>query len=97
MSFYVGITAVLIVRIWFEKAIDDFNQSIIAQGKNGPELLAATGNGFTSAYRANRTQKFHQLMIHLSPFTVIWIAYAFYAAPLVASLAKINVAAGKSI
>jgi len=74
-GFMIGITAVLIVRIWFEKAIDDFNQSIIAQGKNGPELLAATGNGFT----------------------MIWIAYAFYAAPLVASLAKINVAAGKSI
>lgn len=27
-------------------------------------------------------------------FTVLWIAYSFYAAPLIASLAKINVAAG---
>lgn len=44
-----GITAVLVVRMWFEKAVEDFNKSIISQGKNGPELVASTANGFTSA------------------------------------------------
>jgi len=71
-GFMIGITAVLVVRMWFEKAIEDFNKTIISQGKNAPELVAATSNGFT----------------------MLWIAYAFYAAPLIASLAKINVAAG---
>jgi len=71
-GFMIGITAVLVVRMWFEKAVEDFNNSIISQGKNGPELVADTANGFT----------------------MLWIAYAFYAAPLIASLAKINVAAG---
>jgi hypothetical protein len=36
--------------MWFEKAIDDFNKDIVSQGKNAPELVAAAGNGFTSAY-----------------------------------------------
>jgi len=71
-GFMIGISAVVIVRIWFEKAIEDFNKSIIAQGKNAPELVASASNGFT----------------------MLWIAYSFYAAPLIASLAKINVAAG---
>jgi hypothetical protein len=45
-----GLASFLIVRMWFEKAIDDFNKSIVSQGKNAPELVAAAGNGFTSAY-----------------------------------------------
>lgn len=44
-----GLSSFLIVRMWFGKAIDDFNKSIVAQGKNGPELIASAGNGFTSA------------------------------------------------
>lgn len=75
--------------MWFEKAIDDFNKSIIAEGKSGAELIAAAGNGFTSEhyldFLAARSQH--------SPL-VVWIAYAFYAVPLIASLAKINVAGG---
>lgn len=47
-GFMIGLSAFLIVRMWFEKAIDDFNKSIVAQGDNGPELIAAAGNGFTS-------------------------------------------------
>jgi hypothetical protein len=51
-----GLASFLIVRMWFEKAIDDFNNSIVSQGKNAPELVAAAGNGFTSAYREHMTQ-----------------------------------------
>ena len=34
--------------MWFGKAADDFNQSIQGQGSNGPQLIANTGNAFTS-------------------------------------------------
>ncbi|KZP31298.1 hypothetical protein FIBSPDRAFT_1037748 [Athelia psychrophila] len=76
-GFMVGLTAFLIVRMWFEKAIDDFNKAIIAQGDKGPHLIASAGNGFI----------------------MVWVAYAFYAIPLIASLAKINVqaTAGKGV
>jgi len=72
-GFMIGLASFLITRMWFEKAIDDFNKGIIAQGKGAPELIAAAGNGFT----------------------MIWVAYSFYAIPLVASLAKINVHASE--
>jgi|SRR5882762_5739380 hypothetical protein len=91
----VGISSFLIIRMWFEKAIVDFNKSVVAQGQNGPQLVAAAGNGFTSAFQPNII-----LMLRLIMFAhkVVWIAYAFYAVPLIASLAKINVNAsdGKS-
>ncbi|KAF7970615.1 hypothetical protein HWV62_23647 [Athelia sp. TMB] len=76
-GFMVGLTAFLIVRMWFAKAIDDFNNAIIAQGSSGPKLIASAGNGFV----------------------MVWVAYAFYAIPLIASLAKINVhaTAGKGV
>lgn len=50
MLYFSGLTSFLVVRMWFEKAIDDFNKSIVSQGKNAPELVAAAGNGFTSAF-----------------------------------------------
>ena len=34
--------------MWFGKAVQDFNSFIVSQGKNGPELIANLGNGFTS-------------------------------------------------
>jgi hypothetical protein len=52
-----GLASFLIVRMWFEKAIDDFNKSIVSQGKNAPELVAAAGNGFTSAYHGHIIQR----------------------------------------
>jgi len=73
-GFMVGLTAFLIVRMWFEKAIDDFNNAVIAKGSSGPKLIASAGNGFI----------------------MVWVAYAFYAIPLIASLAKINVQAAAS-
>lgn len=34
--------------MWFGKTVDDFNYSIAAQGAQAPQLMAATGNAFTS-------------------------------------------------
>ena len=46
-----GQTAFLIIRIWFGKAIQDFNASIISQGQLGPKLIASTGNAFTCEFQ----------------------------------------------
>jgi len=72
-GFLVGLTAFLVVRMWFGKAVDDFNASITSQGQQGPKLIATTGNGFT----------------------MVWVAYAFYAVPVITSLTKLNVTATK--
>jgi len=72
-GFIIGITSFLIIRMWFGKAADDFNNSIEIQGSQGPELVASLGNAFT----------------------MVWVAYAFYAVPLIISLAKLNVSATK--
>ncbi|KAF8745595.1 hypothetical protein AX14_006914 [Amanita brunnescens Koide BX004] len=69
LGFMIGLTAFAVIRMWFGKAVQDFNSFIVSQGKNGPELIANLGNGFT----------------------MVWVAYAFYAVPLVVSLAKLNV------
>jgi len=69
-GFFIGITTFLVVRMWFGKAVDDFNASIEAQGQQAPHLIASTGNGFT----------------------MVWVAYAFYAVPLIVSLSKLNIA-----
>jgi len=74
-SFLNGLTTFLIIRMWFGKAVDDFNASIVSQGQNGPQLIASTGNAFT----------------------MVWVAYAFYAAPVIASLTKLNVTATKQV
>jgi hypothetical protein len=75
IGFLIGITSFLIIRMWFGKAVQDFNASIAAQGKNGPQLIADLGNAFTMA----------------------WVAYAFYAVPVIASLAKLNVTPAKKV
>jgi len=49
-SFLVGLAAFLIVRMYFGKAADDFNQSIQGQGVNGPQLIANTSNAFTMVW-----------------------------------------------
>lgn len=45
---FTGLASFLIVRMYFGKAADDFNQSIQGQGTNGPQLIANTSNAFTS-------------------------------------------------
>jgi len=74
-GFLIGITSFLVIRMWFGKAVQDFNNSIIAQGQQGAKLVANTGNAFT----------------------MVWVAYAFYAVPLIISLSKLNVAATKNV
>jgi hypothetical protein len=44
----IGITSFLVIRMWFGKAVQDFNANIAAQGQNGPKLIANLGNAFTS-------------------------------------------------
>lgn len=73
LGFMIGLTSFLVVRMWFEKAITDFNSGIQSLGKDGPAVIASAGNGFT----------------------MVWVAYAFLAVPLVCSLAKLHVTAGK--
>ncbi|KDQ63720.1 hypothetical protein JAAARDRAFT_29746 [Jaapia argillacea MUCL 33604] len=70
-GFMIGLTSFLIIRMWFGKAVEDFNQTIIEQGSNAPQLVASTSNGFIMVY----------------------VAYAFYAIPLVCAMSKLHVAA----
>lgn len=72
-SFMIGVTTFLIIRMWFGKAVQDFNASIVAQGQQGPKLIASIGNAFT----------------------MVWVGYAFFAVPVITSLAKLNVMATK--
>ncbi|KAH8120363.1 hypothetical protein DFH11DRAFT_1559742, partial [Phellopilus nigrolimitatus] len=50
VAFMIGLTSFLVIRMWFGKAIDDFNQGLAQLGKQGPSLIASTGNGFTMVW-----------------------------------------------
>lgn len=69
LGFMIGLTSFLVIRMWFGKAVEDFNTSIIEGGSSSPALVAAVSNGFIMVY----------------------VAFAFYAIPLVCSLAKFHV------
>ena len=43
-----GVVSFLVLRMWFGKAADDFNNDIQRQGSKAPQLIANIGNGFTS-------------------------------------------------
>ena len=45
-----GLSSFLIIRLWFGKAVDDFNQSIELEGANAPHLIAELSNGFTMVW-----------------------------------------------
>jgi hypothetical protein len=45
-----GLCALIVLRIWVGKAVEDFNQDIIDMGKNAPKLVASVQNGFTSKF-----------------------------------------------
>ncbi|KAG6813264.1 hypothetical protein H0H92_012678 [Tricholoma furcatifolium] len=47
IGFFIGLTAFLTVRMWFGKAVQDFNYTIAMQEQQGAQLVAAIGNGFT--------------------------------------------------
>lgn len=74
LGFMIGFTSFLVIRMWFGKAVEDFNDAILKGGQSAPALVAATSNGFIMVY----------------------VAYAFYAVPLVSSLAKLHVLSGKA-
>lgn len=84
--YILGLTSFLILRMWFGKAIQDFNSNIAMLGGQGPKLVAQTGNAFTS--KSPSALMFST--IHSLP-PVIWVAYAFYTVPIIISLAKLNV------
>ncbi|KAI0257522.1 hypothetical protein BJV78DRAFT_1278032 [Lactifluus subvellereus] len=69
---YLGLTSFLVIRMWFGKAVEDFNKAITHGGSNAPHLIAQTSNGFT----------------------MVWVAYAFYAVPLICALARLDIMAG---
>ncbi|EPQ60788.1 hypothetical protein GLOTRDRAFT_68732 [Gloeophyllum trabeum ATCC 11539] len=71
-GFMIGLTSFLVIRMWFGKAVEDFNKTITKAGGSAPALVANTSNGFIMVY----------------------VAYAFYAVPLVCALAKLHVTSG---
>ncbi|KAI0704859.1 hypothetical protein BC835DRAFT_1410191 [Cytidiella melzeri] len=70
-GFMIGFTSFLVIRMWFGKAVEDFNAAILKGGADSPQLVANTANGFV----------------------MIYVGFAFYAVPLVCSLAKLHVMA----
>ncbi|EIN13710.1 hypothetical protein PUNSTDRAFT_48642 [Punctularia strigosozonata HHB-11173 SS5] len=51
-GFMLGLSAFLIIRMWFGKAVDDFNQTISNAGSDAPDLMAATSNAFIMVWVA---------------------------------------------
>ncbi|KAH9082045.1 hypothetical protein EDB83DRAFT_2503214 [Lactarius deliciosus] len=45
-----GLTAFLVIRMWFGKAVEDFNKAITQSGSGAPHLIAQTGNDFTMVW-----------------------------------------------
>ena len=78
--------------MWFAKAVQDFNNSIAAQGQQGPNLIATIGNAFTSEYKYTEWKR-----IYSTSITVVWVAYAFFAVPIISSLTKLNITSTKQI
>ncbi|KAI0651819.1 hypothetical protein C8Q79DRAFT_935017 [Trametes meyenii] len=74
LGFLIGLTSFLVIRMWFGKAVEDFNRDISKAGSDAPQLIAATSNGFI----------------------MVWVAYAFYGVPVICSLTKLHVTAGKA-
>ncbi|TFY63996.1 hypothetical protein EVG20_g6100 [Dentipellis fragilis] len=50
LGFMIGLTAFLVLRMWFGKAVEDFNRAIQEAGKSAPQLVASTNNGFTMVW-----------------------------------------------
>jgi len=52
LAFLVGVAAFLILRVWFDKAVEDFNDEITKLGSSAPQLSASIGGGFTMVWVA---------------------------------------------
>jgi hypothetical protein len=48
LGFMTGFTSFLVMRMWFGKAVEDFNDAVLKGGSDSPALVAQTGNGFVS-------------------------------------------------
>jgi len=86
-----GLTSFLVIRMWFGKAVEDFNNAIAKGGTNAPQLIAQLSNGFTSAFffpPGSILPSFSQIL------AVVWVGYAFYAVPVICVLARLHVTAG---
>ena len=90
----IGFTSFLVMRMWFGKAVEDFNDAVLQGGSSSPALVAQTGNGFVSSYCQFRFCV-HSVRL-ISYRLVVYVAYAFYAVPLVCSLAKLHILSGKA-
>ncbi|KIY52769.1 hypothetical protein FISHEDRAFT_69581 [Fistulina hepatica ATCC 64428] len=62
-GFFTGLTCVLILRMWFGKAVDDFNNTITYMGDDAPAVSASVGNAFVKTvpitYRSSSVQSDH--------------------------------------
>ncbi|KAI0304854.1 hypothetical protein BC826DRAFT_978601 [Russula brevipes] len=52
LGFMIGLTSFLVIRMWFGKAVDDFNEAIVKAGNSAPHLIAQLSNGFTMVWVA---------------------------------------------
>ncbi|KAK7694600.1 hypothetical protein QCA50_001786 [Cerrena zonata] len=53
LGFIIGLTSFLVIRMWFGKAVEDFNKAILKGGSSAPQLVANTSNGFVMIYVAH--------------------------------------------
>ncbi|KIY52771.1 hypothetical protein FISHEDRAFT_34614 [Fistulina hepatica ATCC 64428] len=52
LGFFTGLTCFLILRMWFGKAVDDFNNTITYMGDGAPAVSASVGNAFVMVWVA---------------------------------------------
>ena len=50
LGFMIGFTSFLVIRMWFGKAVEEFNDEILKGGAGAPALVATISNGFISEY-----------------------------------------------
>lgn len=77
------------MRTLYGQAVDSFNFNVQQLGPSPQVLAAEIGNGFIGTL--SRIYTFSSVLIVA---IVVWVAYAFYAVPVVCSLAKLHVLAG---
>jgi len=46
LGFMIGLTSFLVIRMWFGKAVEDFNNAVQVQEAKAPALIAEISNGF---------------------------------------------------
>jgi len=52
LGFMIGLVSFLVIRMWFGKAVEDFNTAITEGGSGAPHLIAQISNGFTMVWVA---------------------------------------------